>query len=68
MYDKIHHKKKKKRKEKRKKKKEYCSGFPCPPPEDFSQPGIESSSLMSHEFVSEFFTSSTSWKAQNLPE
>ena len=47
---------------------EYCSGLPCPPPEDFSQPGIESSSLMSHEFVSEFFTSSTSWKAQNLPE
>ena len=26
---------------------EYCSGLPCPPPGDLSDPGIELASLMS---------------------
>ena len=43
---------------------EYWSGLPCPPPGDLPDPGIESASLMSPALAGEFFTTSTTWKAQ----
>ena len=36
---------------------EYWSGLPCPPPGDLPNPGIESTSLMSHALAGVFFTS-----------
>ena len=35
---------------------EYCSGFPCPPPGDLPNPGIESVSLKSPALAGRFFT------------
>ena len=40
----------------------YKSGFPCPPPGDLPDPGIESTSLMSPALGRWFFTSSTTWE------
>ena len=40
---------------------EYCSGFPCPSPEDLPNPGIEP--LMSPAPVGGFFTTSATWEA-----
>ena len=37
---------------------EYWSGLPPPPPGDFSNPGIESASLMSLALAGKFFTTS----------
>ena len=34
---------------------EYWSGFPCPPPEDLPDPGIESESLKSPTLAGRFF-------------
>ena len=42
---------------------EYLNGFPCPPPGDFPNPGIEPTSLMSPAFASGFFTPSATWEA-----
>ena len=42
---------------------EYCSGLPCPPPEDLSNPGIEPMSLTSPALAGEFFTTNTPWEA-----
>ena len=41
----------------------YWSGFPCPPPGDLNNPGIEPISLMSPALAGEFFTTSATWKA-----
>ena len=35
---------------------EYWSGFPCPPPGDLPDPGIEPRSLMSPALAGRFFT------------
>ena len=39
-------------------------GLPCPPPEDLSEPGIESASLRSPVLAGGFFTTSTNWEGQ----
>ena len=41
----------------------YWSGLSCPPPWDFSNPGIEPESLMSPILAGGFFTTSTTWEA-----
>ena len=45
---------------------EYCSGLPCPPPENLPDPGIEPMFLMSPTLVGGFFTTSASWEAPLL--
>ena len=45
---------------------EYWSGWPCPPPGDLPDPGIEPTSLMSSALAGRFFTSSTTWEAHTL--
>ena len=40
---------------------EYWSGWPCPPPEDLPDPGIEPVSLMFPALAGEFFTTSASF-------
>ena len=42
---------------------EYCSGLPCPPPGDLSNPGMEPASLMSPALAGGFFNTSTTWEA-----
>ena len=42
---------------------EFWSGFPCPPPEDFPNPGTEPVSLMSPALAGGFLTASTTWEA-----
>ena len=44
---------------------EYWSGLPCHPPGDLSDPGIQSTSLMSPALTGGFFTTSAAWKAQD---
>ena len=41
---------------------EYWSGFPCPPPGDLPDPGIELESFMSPALVGVFFTTSATWE------
>ena len=41
---------------------EYGSEFPCPPPEDLPDPGIEPTSLM----FPKFFITSTTWEAPTI--
>ena len=41
---------------------EYWSGFPCPPPGDLPDPGIELASLMSLALAGRFFITSTTWE------
>ena len=43
---------------------EYWSGFPCPPPGDFPDPGIQPVSLASPALAGRFFTISATWEAQ----
>ena len=45
---------------------DYWSGFPCPPPRDLPDPGIESMSLASPVLAGRFFTTITTWEAQTL--
>ena len=45
----------------------YWSGLPCPPPRGHHNPGIEPVSLMSSSLAGGFFTTSTTWKAQDCP-
>ena len=45
---------------------EYWSGFPCPPPGDLPDPGLEPMSLMSHVLAGRFFTTSSNREAQLL--
>ena len=42
-------------------KQEYWHGFPHPPPEDLSNPGIKPESLLSPELAGGFFTTSATW-------
>ena len=42
---------------------EYWSGFPCPPPGDLPDSGIEPASLIPPEVADEFFTTSATWEA-----
>ena len=44
---------------------EYWSGLSHPPQEDLSDPGIEPMSLTSPALAGRFFTTSTTWEAQN---
>ena len=44
---------------------EYWSGLPCPPPGDLPDPRSETASLMSPTLAGEFFTSNTTWEAQD---
>ena len=41
---------------------EYWSGWPCPPPGDLPDPGIERASLISHALAEEFFITCTTWE------
>ena len=43
-------------------KQEYWSGLPCPPLGDFSNPGMESSSLTSPSLAGGFFTTGATWE------
>ena len=47
-------------------KQEYWSGLPCPPPSYLPNPGIELVSLKSPALAGRFFTTSTTWEAQDL--
>ena len=42
---------------------EYWSGWPCPPPGDLPNPGIEPMSLISPALAGRFFTTSATWEA-----
>ena len=42
---------------------EYWSGWPCPPPGDLPNPGIEPMSLKSPALTGSFFATSATWKA-----
>ena len=42
---------------------EYWSGFPCPPPGDLPDPGMEPASLMSPALAGGFFTTGAAWGA-----
>ena len=42
---------------------EYRCGLPCPSPEDFPNPGIEPTSLMSPALAGGLFTTSATWEA-----
>ena len=44
-------------------KQEYCSGLPCPPPDNLHEPGIEPTSLTSPPLTGRFFITSTTWEA-----
>ena len=46
---------------------EYWSGFPCPPPGDLPNSGMEPGSLMSPAIADRFFTTNATWKALTLP-
>ena len=43
---------------------EYCSGLPCPPPGNLSDPGMEPTSPSSPALAGRFFTTSATWGAQ----
>ena len=45
---------------------EHWSGFPCPPPGDLPNPGIEPVSLKSPALTGGFFTTSATWDSQVL--
>ena len=40
---------------------DYWSVFPCPPPEDLPDSGIEPASLMSPALIHGFFTTTSIW-------
>ena len=44
----------------------YSSGLSCPPPEDFTNPGIKPVSLMSPALAGGFLTSSATWEAHSF--
>ena len=44
---------------------EYWSGWPCPPPGDLSNPGIEPTSPISPALAGGFFITNTTWEARN---
>ena len=44
-------------------KQEHWSGWPCPPPRDLPDPGMESVSFKSPASAGRFFTTSTTWEA-----
>ena len=44
-------------------RRKYCSGWPCPPPGDLPDSGIEPMSVMSPALAAGFFTTSASWEA-----
>ena len=44
---------------------EYCSGLPCPSPEDLPTAGIKPTSLMSPTLAGGFFITSATWEAQD---
>ena len=45
---------------------EFWSGLPCPYTEDLANLGIEPTSLASSALAGKFFTTSTTWEAQDL--
>ena len=45
---------------------EYWSGWPCPPPGDLPNPGIEPMCLMFPALVSGLFTTSATWEAPSF--
>ena len=45
---------------------EYCSGLSCPPPGDLPDPEVKPTSLISPALASRCFTTSTTWKGQQL--
>ena len=44
---------------------QYWNGFPCPPPGDLFDPGIEPASLTSPALAGRFFTTSATWEAHD---
>ena len=47
-------------------KQEYWSGLPRLPPADLPDPGVKPVSLMSPALAGGFFTTSTTWEAQDM--
>ena len=47
---------------------EYCSGLPCLPPGDLSNPGMERRPLMSPALAGGSFTTSTNWESVHSRE
>ena len=45
---------------------QYWSGWPCPPPGNLPDPGVESMFHTSCASAGRFFTTSTTWKAHSL--
>ena len=45
---------------------EHWSGLPFPPPRDLPDPGINPTSLRSPAWAGGFFTTSTTWEAQDF--
>ena len=45
---------------------EYCSGLPCPPPENLPNSGIKPASLISPSLAGRLFTTSATWEAHWL--
>ena len=45
---------------------EYWREFPCPPPGDVPDPGMELASLMSLALAGGFFTTSATWEAREI--
>ena len=45
---------------------EYWSGLLCPPPGDLTNPGIQTTSLISPALAGRFFTISTTWETPKL--
>jgi len=42
---------------------EYCSGLPCPSPEDLPNPGVKPRCLTSPALAGLFFTTDATWEA-----
>ena len=47
---------------------EYWSGLPCPPLGDLPSPGIWPASRVSPALADGFFTTSTTWETQTIPQ
>ena len=47
---------------------EYWSGLPCPLPGDLPNTGMDPVPLKSPALAGGFFTTSTTWEAQNVAE
>ena len=47
---------------------EYCSGLPCPSPGNLPNPEIKPAPLVTLALADGFFTTSTTWETQTIPQ